>query len=101
MVIEFLTFDVNAGERDEWLAVDERTWSKFLARQAGFVSKQVWSDHCPSGQVHAMICWEDEASWHAIPSEELEAVEKSMGRWSRECTMKVFDVLKVVDADSA
>ena len=94
MVIEFLTFDVNAEEREEWLAVEEQTWSRFLERQAGFVSKQIWSEHGNPDQVHAMIYWLDEASWHAIPAHELEAVDKSMGRWFRACTMKVFDVAR-------
>jgi uncharacterized protein (TIGR03792 family) len=92
MVIEFLTFDVKPEEREEWLAVEEQTWSRFLERQAGFVSKQIWSEHDNRGQVHAVICWTDEASWHAIPADELEEVDKSMGRWFRACTMRVFDV---------
>ncbi len=94
MVIEFLTFDVNAEEREEWLAVEEQTWSRFLERQAGFVSKQIWSEQGNPGQVHAMICWTDEASWHAIPTDEMEAVDQSMGLWFRACTMKVFDIVR-------
>lgn len=94
MVIEFLTFDVNPEERDEWLQVEEQTWSRFLERQAGFVSKQIWSEHGNAGQVHAMICWTDTASWHAIPADELAAVDASMGRWFRDCTMKVYDVVR-------
>ncbi len=99
MVIEFLTFDVAADEREEWLAVDERTWSQFLAKQPGFLRKEIWSEPLTSGQVHAMICWADEASWQAIPVAELAAVDRSMGGWSRACTMKVFHVLKAIDPD--
>ncbi len=94
MVIEFLTFDVIAEERDEWLVVEEHTWSRFLERQPGFVSKHIWSEQGNPGQVHAIICWTDEASWHAIPAHELEAVDESMGRWFRDCTMRVFDVVR-------
>ncbi len=99
MVVEFLTFEVKADELPEWLAVDQQTWSNFLARQPGFVSKQVWSER-ENGRIHTIIWWEDEASWHAIPVNELEAVERSMGSWSRGCSMTVFDVVKVVDCDS-
>ena len=94
MVIEFLTFDVKPEERDEWLEVEEQTWSRFLERQAGFVSKQIWSEHGNVGQVHAMIRWTDMESWHAIPADELAAVDASMAHWFRDCTMKVYDVVR-------
>jgi len=42
MVVEFLTFTVPPHELDQWLAVEQQHWSRFLARQPGFVRKQMW-----------------------------------------------------------
>ena len=66
MVIEHLTFTVDPAERDEWLAVEEQTWSRFLERQAGFIRKEIWVEREHPEDVHAMIVWESEALWQAI-----------------------------------
>jgi uncharacterized protein (TIGR03792 family) len=94
MVIEFLTFTVDPADRAVWMEVEERTWSRFLERQPGFVDKQLWSDRGNPDQVHAMIRWESEAQWKAIPADELAAVDTAMGEWFRDCTMRVYDVLR-------
>lgn len=94
MVIEFLTFEVDPAERAEWLAVEESTWSRYLERQEGFIRKQMWLEQGSPGEVHAMICWEDEATWHSISADEIAEVDASMGRWFRACTLKVYDVLR-------
>ena len=92
MVIEFLTFTVAPADQAHWLDLDADTWTRFLQRQPGFVSKQVWVDREFVDQVHAVITWTDEASWHAIPSDELAAVDAEMGEWIRPCTLRAFDV---------
>ena len=94
MVIEHLTFKVDPAERDEWLAVEEQTWSRFLERQAGFVRKEIWVERQHPEDVHAMIVWESEALWQAIPADELAAVDAAMGTWFRDCTMRIYDVLR-------
>lgn len=94
MVIEYLTFIIDPAERDGWLAVEEQTWSRFLERQTGFVSKQMWVERDQPGAVHAVIVWQDEASWHAIPHDELAAVDQAMGSWMRDPTCRVFDVIR-------
>ncbi len=94
MVIEYLTFRINPNERDGWMAIDEQSWSRFLERQKGFIGKQLWVERdCPN-EVHAVITWEDEASWNAIPQEELAAVDAAMGLWLREPTCRIFDVIR-------
>lgn len=95
MVIEFLTFEIDPGELDEWLDVDDRTWTEFLAAQDGFVGKQVWIPRDRPGNVHAIITWRDEAAWRAIPRDQLEVVDASMGRWPRPSTCRTFDVVRV------
>ncbi len=93
MVVEFLTFEIEPDELAEWLEVDARTWTAFLASQRGFMSKQVWVDPERPGAVHVVVTWQDEASWRAIPEVELAAVELSMGAWSRSSTCRVFHVV--------
>jgi len=98
MVIEFLTFEIDPGELDEWLAVDERTWTAFLARQDGFVSKQIWTGRDTPGVVHAVITWRDEAAWKSIAPADLAAVDASMGTWLRAPTCRTFDVVDVAES---
>jgi uncharacterized protein (TIGR03792 family) len=94
MVIEFLTFHVPEHERAEWMEVEERTWSRFLERQPGFVRKQLWVDADDADHVHAMIEWETLDHWHAIPGDELAAVDEAMGPWWRDCTCRTFHVIR-------
>ncbi len=94
MVIEFLTFRVDPDERAAWMDVEERTWSRFLERQTGFVRKQIWADVDDDQQVHAMIEWESLDHWQAIAHDQLAAVDESMGQWLRECTCRTFEVIR-------
>jgi uncharacterized protein (TIGR03792 family) len=96
MVVEFLTFPVPRELRDQWMAVEQQTWSRFLARQAGFVDKQLWVGRDTPDEVHAVIRWSDEASWKAIPDEELAAVDEAMGRFRRNGELRVYDVVAEV-----
>jgi uncharacterized protein (TIGR03792 family) len=94
VVIEFLTFRVDPAELAEWLSSEEATWSRFLERQDGFVSKQMWVERDRPGEVHAVITWRNEESWKAIPQTELDAVDAAFGRWVREPTCRTFDVIR-------
>ena len=94
MVVEQLTFCVPAAERSQWLDVEERTWSRFLERQHGFVRKEMWADRTDADLLHALIWWTDEASWKSIPADELTAVDAAMGPWFREGRLSVFDVVR-------
>lgn len=95
MVIEFLTFQIDPTARESWLAVEEQTWSRFLERQPGFVAKQMWIERDVPGEVFAVITWQDEASWHAIPADELAAVDTSMGAaFLNPTSCRVFDVIR-------
>jgi uncharacterized protein (TIGR03792 family) len=94
VVIEFLTFQVPPGERTAWMEVEERTWSRFLERQDGFVRKQLWVDADDDDHVHAMIEWETLEHWKSIPEDQLVAVDDSMGPWRREATCRTFQVIR-------
>lgn len=94
MVIEFLTFDVDPAIRDDWMRVEEATWSRYLEGREGFIRKQLWVEQGNPGQVHAMIEWVDEATWHTVPAEDIARVDAEMGDMRRDCTMRVFDVVR-------
>lgn len=94
MVIEMLTFEVDPSERAQWLEVEERTWSRFLEQQRGFVRKEMWVDRESPGLVHAVIWWTDQESWFSIPKDELGVVDASMGTWYRDCTLRILDVIR-------
>lgn len=92
MIVEYLTFTVSPADREAWIAADARTWTPFLARQPGFVSKSVWLNRDRPDEICAAIIWTDEASWKAIPAEQLRAVDRDMGDMVRPLRMDVFDV---------
>ncbi len=94
MVVEWLTFEVDSSERDEWLAVEEQHWSRFLETRPGFVGKEMWVERGDPARVHAIIRWESMAAWDAVTPEEVEAVDSAMGSWHREATMRAFDVIR-------
>ena len=95
MVIEYLSFQIEPAGRDAWLRVEAQTWSRVLERQPGVVSKQMWVERDNPGEVFAVITWQDEASWHAIPAEELAAVDASMGAaLLNPIGCRVFDVIR-------
>jgi uncharacterized protein (TIGR03792 family) len=94
VVIEFLTFAVTAADRATWMRIEEETWSRFLEQQPGFVSKQLWHERGKPDEVHAMIIWEDDESWAAIPADQLAAVDEAMGEWFRDCTLRTFEILR-------
>lgn len=94
MVIEFLTFDVDPAIREAWMSVEGATWSRYLEGRPGFVRKQLWVEQGNPGQVHAMITWTDETTWHTVPGEDVERVDAAMGDMLRTCTMRVFDVVR-------
>ncbi len=92
-VVEFLTFDVDDADHAAWIAADAEHWTAFLRAQPGFVSKQVWADRAQPDRICAVIVWDDEAAWKAIPTDQLSAVDAAMGQWRREPLERVFDVV--------
>ena len=94
MVIEFLTFDVDPAERDEWLAVEESHWSRYLETRPGFAGKEMWVEDNAPGRVHAVIRWESQQAWDDVPRADVEAVDEAMGEWCRDATMRAFRVVR-------
>jgi uncharacterized protein (TIGR03792 family) len=94
MVVEFLTFNVPVDERDEWLQIEERHWSRFLERQQGFVRKQIWSDVDDPTVIRAVIWWESMEAWRSIPQADLDAVAAAMGPHERTATCVAYELLR-------
>ena len=94
MVIEYLTFTVDPAGLDTWLAADEQIWSRFLERRPGFIGKQVWVERGRPHEVHAVITWADEGSWHAIAQSEIDALDADMGALLRIPACRTFDVIR-------
>lgn len=94
MVVEFLTFEVDPAERDEWLRVEESVWSRFLETVPGFVSKQMWVERDEPAKVHAVIVWRDDQSWAAVGAERCAEVDARMGTWFRDATCRTFDIVR-------
>ncbi len=92
MIVEYLTFTVSPEDREAWLEVDAQTWTAFLSRQPGFVSKSVWLHRDRPDEICAAIVWTDEAAWKSIPEEALQAVDHAMGDMVRPLRLDVFEV---------
>lgn len=96
MVVERLTFTVSPEDREAWMAADAASWSPFLARQDGFLSKQLWVQRDRPHEVQAIILWETEEQWKAIAQDQLEATDALMGDMVRPLVCHTFDVLSSV-----
>ena len=94
MIVEFLTFPVDPGDVERWLAADRRLWTGFLRTVPGFVRKETWSDPGHPGTVHAVIWWENRAAWQSITPDQVAAIDEQMGEWYREPTMREFVVVE-------
>ena len=94
VVIEFLTFDVDPDERDQWLVAEELHWSRYLESRPGFVSKEMWVDDDDPGRVHAVIRWKTQQAWDDVPRADVEAVDEAMGEWFRDASMRAFRVVR-------
>ena len=94
MVIEFLTFEVDPDELDEWLVQEERHWSRYLETRPGFAGKEMWVEEGVPGRVHAVIRWESMEAWDAVPRSEVEAADEAMGPWRREASMRAFRAVR-------
>lgn len=94
MVVEWLSFAVPDELRPVWLAREEQVWSRFLESAPGFVRKQMWVEEGVVHLVHAVIWWESRELWKRITPEQVAEVDERMGDLWRDCTMRVYDVVR-------
>ena len=94
MVIEFLTFRVPVEKREKWKLLDSEVWTRFLSAQEGFVKKELWQSPENEDELHAVIWWEDKASWAAITPAQISKVDEGMGEFLIEPMMREFRVVR-------
>jgi uncharacterized protein (TIGR03792 family) len=83
MVVEELQFEVDPADREEFLRVEEKIWTGFLATCDGFVRKEVWVPEDDLGRVIVMIWWNTMEQWKTITMQQCDEVDALMGEWLR------------------
>ena len=83
MITEILYFQVNAAERQAWLAQDAAVWTAFLSQQPGYIRKESWLSDEKADELCLVIWWQSAAAMQAIPRAELLATEQAMGHFAR------------------
>lgn len=71
MVIEWLTYQVPEPQQDRFMALDDAIWTATLARQPGFLGKQVWRAPAAPDRINLIIRWTSRDAWHAVPADVL------------------------------
>lgn len=79
MVVEWQRVRVRPGMRERFVEKDAEIWTPGLAREAGFLGKEVWLGE-EETEVILVIRWESHGHWKGIPQERLEAIEERFRR---------------------
>jgi uncharacterized protein (TIGR03792 family) len=74
MVIEWQKIRVRPELRDLYLEKDEEIWTAGLAREAGFLGKEVWLGE--DQEIILIIRWRSEEDWKGIPKERLDELDR-------------------------
>jgi uncharacterized protein (TIGR03792 family) len=75
MVIEWQKVHVQPEVRDLYLEKDREIWTAGLAREGGFLGKEVWlgEEDC---EVILVIRWKREEDWKEMPKERLDDLDR-------------------------
>lgn len=76
MVIEWLKFRVEEELRERFVQLDAEIWTPALARQEGFLDKEVWISSERLDEVITVIRWSTAEAWHSIPADVLRPIEQ-------------------------
>lgn len=76
MIIEWLKFEVKSEIREKFIEQDQKIWTKTLARQPGFLGKEIWINPDLPDEIIFVIRWQTREQWKAIASELLEMTEQ-------------------------
>jgi uncharacterized protein (TIGR03792 family) len=82
-VVEQLRLRVPAGLRQAWLAAERDSWEPWLARQEGFLGRELFWDPARE-EATLLIRWASRGQWKAIPAREVEAVQERFERIARQ-----------------
>lgn len=80
MVIEWLKFQVPVEVREKFIQKDEEIWTQALAKNPGFLGKEVWLNPNIPEQLVLVIHWESREAWSAVPKKLLEETEQQFIR---------------------
>jgi uncharacterized protein (TIGR03792 family) len=85
VVVEQLRLRVPAHQRQAWLDAERGSWGPFLARQDGFLGRELFWD---PGREEAvlLIRWASRTQWQSIPTPELEQVQERFEQIARQGT---------------
>ena len=84
-VIEHLRVQVPRESRQAWLKAEHGSWEPWLAKQKGFIGRELLWDP-QSEQATLLIRWSSRDAWKAIPQQEVEAVQERFEQLAREST---------------
>lgn len=97
-VVEHLKLKVPAVAREVWLEAEASTWESWLARQEGFLGRDLfWDREREEGIL--LIHWASRRQWKAISQEEVERVQQDFARRVR-AILKRLQVPDVLDHDA-
>jgi uncharacterized protein (TIGR03792 family) len=85
VVVEQLRLRVPAEQRQAWLQAERGSWGPFLARQDGFLGRELFWDPARQEAV-LLIRWASRAQWQAIPTAQLQEVQERFERIARQAT---------------
>ena len=84
-VVEHLRIQVPNERRQAWLKAERGSWEPWLARQEGFIGRDLlWDPEAEEGTL--LISWRSREAWKAIPEQEVEAVQERFEQLARQST---------------
>jgi uncharacterized protein (TIGR03792 family) len=84
-VVEHLRVKVPARARQAWLEAERGSWEPWLARQEGYLGRDLlWDAEREEGTL--LIRWASREQWKAIPLAEVEAVQERFEQLARQAT---------------
>jgi uncharacterized protein (TIGR03792 family) len=79
MIIEWQRVRVRPGLRERFVEKDAEIWTAGLAREAGFLGKEVWLGE-EETEVILVIRWESRERWEGVSRERLDAIDERFRR---------------------
>jgi len=76
MVIEWLKFNVDSEEREQFIQEDEKIWTASLSSYPGFLGKEVWIEPNAPAKVIFTIRWQTREQWKSISPKDLAKIEQ-------------------------
>ena len=84
-VVEHLRIQVPSQGRKAWLDAERGSWEPWLAKQEGFIGRDLlWDPETEEGTL--LIRWSSREAWKAIPELEVEAVQERFEQLARQST---------------